>query len=238
MKFVIVFSSLVSNGAVALQPSPNLISPANAQFVQACADGDIDTMELSLVNGADIHYEDSKGVNALDLAFQNGHSRVVNVLVDMGVEPRFVNFPELLFSSFGGREQSVTDLLKGRDRHFISDKDKYGDTALHWACKNEVEHLGVVNILLTNKACTRQHVNAPGRNKWTALQHAASMGHLDTVHLLLRKGAQLIFPVPDGSGFHALHVAAFHGYSGTRWFLRVLFSYRCRESTFGLKPIL
>ena len=73
-------------------------------------------------------------------------------------------------------------VLQSRDQ-------KYGRTALHWACLEG--YFTIVQLLLKHQGVTHFHetINAVDKEGFTALTLAAFGGHLPVVHVLLENGA-------------------------------------------------
>ena len=89
----------------------------------------------------------------------------------------------------------------------INQKDKRGNTALHYAAKHGFAEM--VTLLLDNKA----NINQPNNNGWTPLWVAAETGKIEVVKLLLDNGANAN-PV-DTEGNTPLHYAAYNGHTET-----------------------
>ena len=85
----------------------------------------------------------------------------------------------------------------------VDAKDKYGETALHWAAKEG--HEAVVRLLVEAKA----DVNAKNNDRETALHRAAKNGHEAVVKLLVEAKADV--NVKDSYGRTALHRTAENG---------------------------
>ena len=126
----------------------------------------------------------------LHLAGQNGHSHIVQLLLEAGTD---VNIADDDYD-----EDDVDDIY-GHDYEYYYNSR----TALHLAAENG--HYNVVKLLLEAGA----NKNAAVRGGSTALHLAALMGHPEVVELLLEAGAHK--DAADGGGRTALHDAAENG---------------------------
>ena len=81
----------------------------------------------------------------------------------------------------------------------VDQKDKRGDTALHWACSRG--NLEVVKLLTTNGAT----VNAKNNSGATPIFIACYNGHYEAVDYLIQKGASL--SLQNMNGDTPLHIA-------------------------------
>jgi ankyrin repeat protein len=84
-------------------------------------------------------------------------------------------------ADFGAEE--IVDLLLDTGKTSVDHADKWGVTALHYACRQG--HYNVVNCLLQARA----NINAQENYGFTPLHEAAENGHLDIVRLLIAGGA-------------------------------------------------
>jgi ankyrin repeat protein len=101
----------------------------------------------------------------------------------------------------------VAILKKGwmpRLHKIVDEKDKNGQTPLHWAAWGG--HEAVVQLLMDSGA----DVNAKTEDGWTALHQAARGGHEAVIRLLIAGGADVNAKTEDGRT--ALHQAAYRGY--------------------------
>jgi ankyrin repeat protein len=138
-------------------------------------------------------------------ASENGHRKVVQALLKMGVDVNAKNkdgWTALMVASFNGHLEVMQALLaKGAD---INAKRNYGGTALITAIA--FGRLDVVQALLAKGA----DVNAKENYGETALMRASQKGYLDVVQALLAKGADVNAKNKDGET--ALMFAAANGH--------------------------
>ena len=125
---------------------------------------------------------------ALRFAAQNGHSQIVQLLLEAGID---INIAD---------DDKDDD---GQDEHYEHFRNRR--TALHEAAGNG--HLEVVTLLLEAGA-HKDAVDCSGR---TALHDAAMRGHSEVVKLLLEASADK--DAADICGTTALHMAFYRGHS-------------------------
>ncbi len=142
-------------------------------------------MKLLLVKGARVDAEESrKGQTALMWAAAEGHSEVVNVLLEHGASPGDASkggFTPLMFAAQKGDAKSVVSLLAagGDVNHALPT----GQSALELALIGHREE--VAGILLDHDA----KVNTSDSAGMTPLHAAAQAGSVELVKRMLAKGA-------------------------------------------------
>ena len=113
------------------------------------------------------------------------HVKSVNVLLQRGMDPNTITengTPALIHAMSKGALAAVNALLQAPNLD-VNLRDFKGDTALMLASyKNQTEW---VRALLQRGAT---HTEA---GRWNALHYAASSGAMDTIHLLLKAGADV-----------------------------------------------
>lgn len=98
----------------------------------------------------------------------------------------------------------TSDLLKSPPHCDINQIDRYGRTALHYACDRG--HPSIVQLLLT-AGCNVNHTSA---DNVTALHLACSVGNCDIVRMLIQAGARINHITNTKTT--ALHFASSHGF--------------------------
>ncbi|CEL95638.1 unnamed protein product [Vitrella brassicaformis CCMP3155] len=152
----------------------------------ASSRGKVDIATMLIGKGADVAATDKLGFTPLHVAAANGQRDVVKELIDAGAEVSQENNwgaqPLHLAASSGTPE--VCDLLLSTGGS-VSATDLSGRTPLLQACQtgnyDTVALLGPKDMSAVNKPDCDQYV--------TPLHAAATHGHLPTVELLLRLGA-------------------------------------------------
>ena len=125
----------------------------------------------------------NSGLTALCLASKGGHSKVVQILLKEGADPKIQTkdgWTALMYASQNGHSKVVQILLKGgADPNIQQD----GRTALMIGSHNG--HTKVVQMLLKGGADT----NIQQEDEWTALMIGSHIGHSKVVQILLKGGA-------------------------------------------------
>ncbi|XP_063406238.1 kinase D-interacting substrate of 220 kDa-like [Mytilus trossulus] len=133
------------------------------KLTRAARKGDIDALELSLQNGADIDYQDVDGQTALMWAANGGHLEICRLLIDRGCK---INITE---TEYSGETALIWAVVRGHldicrlliDRGCkIDTTTRDGYTALHWAARKGylqitrclVEQGGASPLVTTHKS--------------------------------------------------------------------------------------
>jgi ankyrin repeat protein len=135
-----------------------------------------------------VNAKNSHGYTALMIAAVNGHSSMVELLLDHGAEIHVrssygASSNALWKASETGQEHIVKLLLDKKAD--VNAKDSRSDPALTLASR--AGHNQIVELLLSSGA----DINASTEHTGTALQGALSVGNKDTVMLLVKAGADV-----------------------------------------------
>ena len=181
------------------------------EFLAACRTGNVEAVQYFLnQEGFDPDEQLISGVNkgpvgGLFLAAQNGHHKVVEILVAAEVDLNLVRgdgATALLVAAQCGHHEVVKILVKAGADLNLTLKD--GATAFFLAAK--YGHHEVVNTLLKAGADS----NLALKGGMTALLVAAKYGHQEVVKILAEDGADLNLALKDGTT--AILVAARYGH--------------------------
>jgi len=128
------------------------------------------TAKLLIAKGADVNATDKDGKTALELAVENGHPQLADML-----------------RAHGAKEQETSDRTTTAKPPAVGldAVDRSGFTELMTACLKGDEQLA--RSLIEKGA----DVNARVKNGPTALMYAARQGETETVKLLIKKGADV-----------------------------------------------
>lgn len=155
---------------------------------------------------AHLEARDTKGNVPLIWAARNGHSSVVELLLDRGADVAAENDEGLTALYWGANtgHAAIVQLLLRRGAN-CKPQDRVGWTPLHRAAFHG--HTEVTRLLLDNGA----DLEARDSTKWTALIRAANVGNVEITRLLLSKSANI--DVRDMEGCTPLHHAAANGHT-------------------------
>lgn len=122
-------------------------------FRNACKEGDLNTVKISIKNGADIHSMDEYG---LRFAYECGHREIVDHLIENGADISCQDNIIFRWASFRGDLGFVKFLhAKGTQTQVEIDK------ALNWACMEG--HKEIIDYLIKNGANVYNNDNYPMR---------------------------------------------------------------------------
>uniref|UniRef100_L2FBA5 Nacht and ankyrin domain protein n=1 Tax=Colletotrichum fructicola (strain Nara gc5) TaxID=1213859 RepID=L2FBA5_COLFN len=182
--------------------------PRGSVLYYACVGGLLKAARAIIDRGVDVNaLEGGHCGNALQAAAFNGHSDVVQLLLNKGANAN-VQCGEygnaLQAASYRGHLDVARLLLE--EGAIINAQGGRFETALQAASKSG--HLDVVGLLLHKDA----NVNIQGEANGNALAAASSGGHIRIVELLLNHGADI--NAPGGFDGSALQTASSHGHIG------------------------
>jgi ankyrin repeat domain-containing protein 50 len=153
----------------------------------AASAGYLACVQLLISKGCNVSAKTASGETPLHIAAFRGNTAVAELLVDNGSNINSLSNSgqsPLYTASFSGAEATVRLLLnKGAN---VDARGSYGATPLIGAAIRG--HTPIAGILLEHGADIDASHGYDGK---TALHRAAQGGHLDTVRLLLRKGANI-----------------------------------------------
>ena len=203
-----VVSSLLRAGA---QPDVNVLLPppsSRSPLYQATSSGHEAAARLLVMAGADVNFQDPvRGRTILHAAINGGHEQLAKELILSGadVEARnsFGSTPLLLAASRGLDGTVSVLLLRGVDKDAVNNN---GRPALLLASGAAGKgHAAVVETLLAAgvDVNTRCHLH-----RLSALDWASHRGHLPSMRVILRHGANV--NSRQAGGTSALHRAARH----------------------------
>ena len=157
--------------------------------------------------------KNSSGLTPLHLAAQNGHTEIVQLLLQNNADPNIQDNngdTPLHFSSENDHTETVQLLLQNNADPNIQNNDD--DTPLHIACEGDLtepenDHIEIVKLLLQNNADPNIQVN----NGDTPLHITSNLGHTDIFKLLLQYNADP--NIPDNANQTPLHDASLFGFT-------------------------
>jgi len=179
--------------------TPLFSAAANNQWI---------SVQVLLSLKASLDYANAKGRTVLMVAAQNGHMKVVNLL--------------LVETSKKNENSGISP-----DELDINRADMYGKTALIYAA--EWKHSEVVDAFIYHGA-DKDKADTLGK---TALIHASIMGHTKAVRTLLRSGAD--FNKQDMSHSTAMWYASVNGYTEVTKLLKARNATLVRSKSDGIR---
>ncbi|XP_065831398.1 uncharacterized protein [Oscarella lobularis] len=245
-----IVAYLISSCAASVSEQANNGSTA---FMLACQEGHLSTVKFLLSNYCDVSVKNQDEWTALHFASFNGHSSVVeylvdNCAVDVNEQAKTGSTP-LMLACVRGHIFTVQFLFSIQCD--VNVKNQMGWTALHEASFNG--HFHIVEYLVRNcalgvnqqtnngstalmLACRKGHlpivqffcstrcdVNVKNQNKWTALHFASFNGHCDIVEFLV-DNLSVNVNKQANNGWTALMLACQEGHLSI---VQFLFSNQC-----------
>jgi ankyrin repeat protein len=179
----------------------------------AVYEGDIAEVRRLLKAGADVSMANNYGASPMGLAAEAGNAEIVKLLLEAGADPDSPN-PDgqtaLLAVARTGNVEAAELLVRHGAK--VDARERWGgQTALMWASARR--HPQMMQFLISKGADInarsidrdyQRHVTAEGRPKnldsggFTPLLYAARENCLACVEVLLRNGADINLPDPDG----------------------------------------
>ena len=174
---------------------------ASSEIFRAATVGWLAGVEAAVSSGEDLNRVDPGGTGhvALHYAAENGHSRVVELLLKAGASVAVRDFhgQTPLHAAASGGHLSVVRLLLEHGAE-LDARGRFGRTPLHAA----LAHPQVVSLLLDLGA----EVDVPDKKERTPLHWCAAEGYLESARLLLDNGADV--EAATGTGWTPLFMAA------------------------------
>lgn len=175
--------------------TPKSAAPIDEELIQAAKSGDLAHVKTLLKKGAEVKAVGAHGETALGSAAREGHTEIVELLLDAGADLRatsdkYYGKTALIGAADKGHLEIVQLLLKRVSQ------DNWKEAGLNpalWAAVRK-GHLEIVKVLLEKDPDN----NAKHRCD-TGLTVAAETGQLDVVKLLLDRGADVNARHPDGT---------------------------------------
>ncbi|KAJ1390479.1 PapD-like superfamily [Sesbania bispinosa] len=181
----------------------------------AAAIGDENMVKLLLQKGANKYVRNKQGKTSYDVAAENGHARLFDML-RLG--------DNLCVAARKGEVRTIQKVLESGAA--INGKDQHGWTALHRACfkgRNDAVRF------LVEKGID---VDAKDEDGYTALHCAVESGHVDVTEFLVKKGADV--EARTNKGVSALQIAESLHYVGIT---RILVNGGASRESLGQVPI-
>lgn len=173
----------------------------NKQLLSAAINGDLDTVEKLVAQGADINYTDNWGNFAMFSAAWEGNTKAMDLYHRLGAKTSFEDANLLCNAAYNGKVDSVKWLLdNGEDANFSFKST--GENALHYTISKRSEmdqRTEIVKILIAagtdirkttipraSSLCFMRDAYLKGE---TPLHRAAAYGNVVIVKMLLDAGA-------------------------------------------------
>lgn len=153
-------------------------------LLRSAFDGRFEASKFILDNGGDLHHRNSNGETALLIAVRHGNKQLVDVLLQRGAR---VNDADNLGKSplmvaVMANKRPMAQLLLAQEALDINLTDAWGYSALSLICICSQPDMALLQELL---AVPGLLVDQADRGFDTALIHAARLGHMGVIQLLL-----------------------------------------------------
>ncbi|MBL8034670.1 MAG: ankyrin repeat domain-containing protein [Leptospiraceae bacterium] len=182
---------------IAILASAEIIATPDDDLLKRATTGDIAGVQRALAKKANPNAAERNGETALILAAQNGHARVVQLLIEAGADvngPFFIRYSApwgfddgwtpLFIASKRGHIEVVKLLIQAKAN--VHARNLSGSTPLIWA-STRTGNADIIKLLILSGA----DVNAKTKDGGTALMAAALIGDLEIVKLLIHAKADL-----------------------------------------------
>jgi len=174
----------------------------NKNFLLACKTGNHSLMKKFRSHISSINVKEKEtGNTALHLACINGHEKIAQALIKLGInidEKNSEGFVALYYAIYNGLVATVKILLDHES--YMECLDKYGNSILHISC--ELGYIEIVKYLLEKKVLNNQK----NKNFKTPIHIASQKGFVDIIQLMLQRHDILIDDI-DSNGKTALIMA-------------------------------
>lgn len=188
-----------------LLTAPGVAGPSASAVANAAENGEFETLERLIADGADVNATQADGMTALHWAAYRGDLRSARALLAAGSDVAATNRYGVAPLSLACQRADGEIVERLLERGANPDTTlRGGETALMTAARTG--RPGPVEALLRRGA----QVDSRERRGQTALMWAAAEGHADVVELLIRAGADVNATLP-GSGFTPMLFAAREG---------------------------
>jgi len=163
-----------------------------------------------------VNYRENGGFTALDCAAANGHTEIVRLLARLGgshgsnTPDYYSGMTPLLWAAQGGHWECIAALCENYSDLDVC--DKYGQTALHIACREG--HKDLSRVLLENGCSPNIRDHTLGK---TPLHMVAGLGAMDMCELLCVNGADV--NVVDNEGHTPIYIASSEGHQDIKGLL-------------------
>lgn len=168
------------------------------------------TVELLLAMEADVNAQDNKNRTALIWASAKGYTEIVKLLLTKAQNLHVLdteNFTALQLACIEGHNEIIKLLLEKE----VNTETFNADVITGFHLASMYGQADTIRFLLAHRADIIDSID--NHQGLTALMLASGEGHIETVKLLLDKGAKI--DISDNKGLTALHLASINGYFKT-----------------------
>ncbi|XP_038068644.1 inversin-like [Patiria miniata] len=184
--------------------NPNQVNAKGQTLLTyAIAKGDVKTLDLLLLAGAEIDAEDDNGDTALMVAAQLESEIKVEYLLEKGAQPTIADIEgkTALYRTEQNKTTKCAKLLIDKDPSLVHATDKHKQTVLHLVAGEGNDEL--ISYLLQRES-KRNELDNLGR---TPLHWAVIQGMKTSVEILLESEGENAIDVRDKFGFYPIHCA-------------------------------
>jgi len=162
-----------------------------ANLLDETFDGDLGGVKRALSKGADVQYQDRKGMTALMHASSLGYPNIVRVLLDAKADPNLISNESrtaIIYASESGKKNAIPTmqlLINGKGSLDIRNRNESGQTAVMLAFSKGAND--IAKYLIEAKS----DVNIRDSNGDSLLHQAMNGGKGEFVKLLVKHGANV-----------------------------------------------
>uniref|UniRef100_A0A0G4H2V4 Uncharacterized protein n=1 Tax=Chromera velia CCMP2878 TaxID=1169474 RepID=A0A0G4H2V4_9ALVE len=155
-----------------------------------CRDGQFEMLQFLLDAKADVNIQNRKGETALMLASAAGHQDAVHLLLDTKADPNLISchHTTALMKAVAAGKVDIAQQLLLAGASLTEREGRTGNTALMQAVN--MRDMELIELLFSFPQ-TSSTVNVPDLEGKSSLMRASVNGHMPSVDLLIRRGAEL-----------------------------------------------
>jgi len=188
----------------------------NSALIYAVRGNHLETINVLVDAGANLNQANVNGITPLFEAAGGRHIETVRLLLHKGADPNIVNMQQVspLANAVFNKSAAIVDLLleSGANPDVVDDTGK--SSAVYAAANGETQ---ILKRILGVSTALENAVDTRYQHGLTLMMWAAGYGHVDTVKMLVDRGA--VLDLADDRGRTAMMIGAENGHGDVVAFL-------------------